>query len=324
MELTEEQKKRVEANIGLVRAHLKNRIPTPGQPNRLREYSDLFQEGCCGLIRAAQTYRADAHGDFPAYAFPRIRVAIHHALQQSFATVRIPIGSNGKAGEAIRRGCESLGHDDPPDRRRAERDDAKTAATSTIAEKYDRAVQAAKADWIERNRNAPVRAHVAERIVAERLLVPETHWRTSLKAIGLDAGVGKSTVLRWERRLVADIRNRLRNDDDVKKHLALNPVPGNDEPEHRKNIRLRDRADSPDGDLAAAGLATHIGRAGPRKVGRQSVSRLPDADQETRGRVLWELIEKVGFDPMELAGRLFGQLPDEQQDRFAQTLEACP
>ena len=88
--LTPEQQSLVSANIGLVGVHLRNRVPTPRQPTRQREYEDLFQEGCVALARAASSYDASQHGSFAAYALPRIRGAIHAALYEYFTTIRVP------------------------------------------------------------------------------------------------------------------------------------------------------------------------------------------------------------------------------------------
>ena len=51
--LSADQQALVARNLGLVGLHLRNRVPTPRQPMRQREYEDLFQEGCLALIRAA-------------------------------------------------------------------------------------------------------------------------------------------------------------------------------------------------------------------------------------------------------------------------------
>ncbi len=88
--LTEEQRRLVAENIGLVAVHLRRNISNLSVPRRDREWEDLFQEGCLGLIRAAVAYRAERGIPFVAFAFPRIRNAVSRALQRRFSTVYIP------------------------------------------------------------------------------------------------------------------------------------------------------------------------------------------------------------------------------------------
>ena len=63
--MTQEQRKIVEDNMGLVGKVIKDKVRRLGQPGT-PSYDDLFQTGCMGLIKAAMT---DKGGTFSTYAY---------------------------------------------------------------------------------------------------------------------------------------------------------------------------------------------------------------------------------------------------------------
>lgn len=63
--MTQEQRKIVEDNMGLVGKVIKDRVRQLGQPG-IPSYDDLFQTGCIGLIKAAMS---DKGGTFSTYAY---------------------------------------------------------------------------------------------------------------------------------------------------------------------------------------------------------------------------------------------------------------
>lgn len=63
--MTQEQRKIVEDNMGLVGKVIKDKVRQLGQPG-IPSYDDLFQTGCIGLIKAAMT---DKGGTFSTYAY---------------------------------------------------------------------------------------------------------------------------------------------------------------------------------------------------------------------------------------------------------------
>ena len=63
--MTQEQRKNVEDNMGLVGKVIKDKVRQLGQPGT-PSYDDLFQTGCMGLIKAAMT---DKGGTFSTYAY---------------------------------------------------------------------------------------------------------------------------------------------------------------------------------------------------------------------------------------------------------------
>lgn len=88
--LSADQRRLVEQNIGLVAVHIRRFVRGLAQPRRDREWDDLFQEGCLGLMRAAAIYRAESGIDFAAFALARVHGAIHKALHTRFATIAVP------------------------------------------------------------------------------------------------------------------------------------------------------------------------------------------------------------------------------------------
>jgi len=221
--LTPEQRSLVAANIGLVGVHLRNRVPTPRQPTRQREYEDLFQEGCVALARAAATYNASRHGPFAAYALPRIRGAIHAALHEYFSTIRVPIRICKRAkqdtDEANERhpALNSVQELTPEVARHL------PAAIPTgrggetirhaIRQRYERAVRLALADlqtrsWRQRN---PL--PIMRRLAAERLLIAQEDERTPLRQIARESGISSGRISAYERQLA----------DAVRAHFATDP-----------------------------------------------------------------------------------------------------
>src|SRR3990172_4876630 len=88
--LTDEQRRLVRDNVGLVAVHLRRNVANLIHPKREREWEDLFQEGCLGLIRAATAFRAERGIPFAAFALPRIHNAVSRALVTKFSTIYVP------------------------------------------------------------------------------------------------------------------------------------------------------------------------------------------------------------------------------------------
>lgn len=72
MKLTENQQKTVEENIGLVHFVIK-KLGFSRRKFRNLEYEDLFQSGCIGLCKAAETYDPGYGTAFSTYAYVVIR-----------------------------------------------------------------------------------------------------------------------------------------------------------------------------------------------------------------------------------------------------------
>jgi DNA-directed RNA polymerase specialized sigma subunit len=70
----------VRNNIGLVHVHMKHYVAPHHIPWTQREWEDLVQEGCLGLIRAAQDFKPESKIPFAAFALPRIHTAIRRVM----------------------------------------------------------------------------------------------------------------------------------------------------------------------------------------------------------------------------------------------------
>ncbi len=74
--------------MGLVAVHLRRYVANLGEPRRDREWEDLFQEGCIGLIRATVRFRPERGITFAAFALPRIHNAVSKAECYEFESRR--------------------------------------------------------------------------------------------------------------------------------------------------------------------------------------------------------------------------------------------
>lgn len=85
LSLTEEQRVKVEENMGLVGKVIRDCVHTLDK-GRIYNYDDLFQIGCIGLCKAAQTDQSGHEGAFSTYAYCLIRNEIYTQLE--YATRR--------------------------------------------------------------------------------------------------------------------------------------------------------------------------------------------------------------------------------------------
>jgi len=85
MSLTAEQQKLAEENMALVGQVIKERVDNPHKIG-IFTYKDLFQIGCIGLCKAAETYDSTGNVEFSTYAYILIRNEIYKSLE--YATVR--------------------------------------------------------------------------------------------------------------------------------------------------------------------------------------------------------------------------------------------
>jgi len=210
----------VAEHLGLVGVHLRRFVPTPLLPTRHREYEDLFQEGCVALARAAARYDPARDGSFASYALPRIRGAIHAALYEYFATVRVPVRKVRKAARVTRAkgGADSYSVQELTARMCARLEAPRTCGAHeetvrhVLWQRFERAVRLALEDLRKRRwrRRDPVA--IIERIAAERLLISEETDRTPLRRIAREAGVSSSRVCEYEALLMRTVRRYLARD----------------------------------------------------------------------------------------------------------------
>lgn len=224
--LTEAQRELVVRNIGLVGLHLRNRVPTPRQPTRMRERADLFQVGCMALIRAALRYDPALDGPFPAYALPRIRGAVFTAVHEYFATIRVPrdvivrqrkeLALNGRTSTPRFpiahqwRGQTNLAS---RARRATEPQEAGDPTIRALARsRFERAVQAALQDLRSRRWRRRNACEVMARIAAERILVSHSPQQTRTRQLSSLLGVSSGRISEYEHLLRETIQQHLRRD----------------------------------------------------------------------------------------------------------------
>ena len=243
--LTEQQRALVRDNLGLVLVHLRRHIRSVGAPHRDREWEDLFQEGCLGLVRAAAAYRPERGISFVAFALPRIRHMVSKAVQNAFATIRVP-------PKQLR--LRAVAHSPDVDQRfpapkvyslSAERCLGLAARESrgvngpyveTIGERLrQKFEQAARAAETELGGHISARGDLDRlvRVVTEdRLLVPRVDARQSIRSIAQQTQSSSARVTQTERRLTAMIRSVLEVDPEFKElwRLARADPMGTDVP----------------------------------------------------------------------------------------------
>ena len=82
LSLTEEQRVKVEENMGLVGKVIGDCVHTLDK-GCIYDYDDLFQIGCIGLCKAAQTDQGGHKGAFSTYAYCLIRNEIYTQLEDA-------------------------------------------------------------------------------------------------------------------------------------------------------------------------------------------------------------------------------------------------
>lgn len=306
--LTERQRRQVEENIGLVAVHLRRHIKGTAEATRDREREDLFQEGCLGLIQAVQTFRPQSGIPLPAYLLPRIHTAVSRALRGGFSTVRRPLYQPRRTAA-----CEETEYpttvaldfdpqDRRPDPRHALERSSEEKGTGTIGERirasYVRSVRRA-AEESKRARPARGdRAQLIDRLVEQRLLVPEAEARVSLHSLARQTRSSYARVAQCEKRILDRVRAEL-TDDAETQHLRE---------EARRNA---EGMETPiDARLEAELEQARIDRF---------IARLRAAPAERQGAVLLALIDAAGTCLETLARTLFASLPPRRHAEFLES-----
>lgn len=237
--LGEGQRHLVTENIGLVSVHLRRHVQNLSVPRRDREWEDLFQEGCLGLIQAAMAFRAERGIPFAAFALPRIHKAVSRALQTRFSTVYVPpkrrraravnqheTEPGRSTNERHRPQVHSLadGADSRLEDRRRREPWGEPAASDahssrdTIGQrlrgKYERAVRAACEAMSGKASIRGDRDKLVHIVVEERLLVPHEESRRALRQIARETRSSYARVAQCERRLGKTVRQALQGDPE--------------------------------------------------------------------------------------------------------------
>lgn len=246
--LTLEQRRLVEENIGLVAVHLRRYVRNLAEPRRDREWDDLFQEGCLGLIQAAVTFREQRGIPFAAFALPRIHNAVSRALHHKFSLVYVPPKARvansadpASADDNAKRASvkvHSLSEDAQrqlPDRRRHPFDssgdqDQQGPARETVGHrlrsKYERALDGA-CDAVSRGCSKRGDRDKLVRILKEeRFLIPREESKRALRQIARDTQSSYARVAQCDKQIGKTVRAALEADPEFHKlqqHARTDP-----------------------------------------------------------------------------------------------------
>lgn len=205
--LDAERAELVRTHVPLVGLHLKRRVGAAFRDRSRRNWDDLFQEGCLGLIKAALRFDATAGIPFPAFALPRIRCAINKALE---ALDDIP--EMDGAALLSTAGRKSLRiHDPLPDDAGAEA----AQREEHLRERLESAVRQAAARLDVPAPAASALSDAGTRLrtlVTERFLTCHAEDRRSLRTIARETGATYACVARYARDLRDATRETLSAD----------------------------------------------------------------------------------------------------------------
>ena len=307
--LSASQRALVQGNLGLVGVHLRRHVPNLTVVRRDREYDDLFQEGCLGLMRAAARWDPASGIPFAAYALPRIHNAISTALKCKFSTVYVPPRFGSKRGNTNDGTAEATDVVRPRDYSLTQAQWLSLTETPACAsvvsygetigdrvrDKYERAVQSGIETLKGRASVRGDREALLRIVARERLLVPNEESRRPLRQIARET---KSSYAR-----VAQCSTQLA--DEVKAALAGDPEFGE---------LLRQARDHADGFAAPIDKRTEcaLTEAGARAFGR----RFEHADGEVRGRLVYALMRRMDFDAVGFVRDGFGRLDRAQREQL--------
>lgn len=232
--LTETQRLLVAKNLGLVALHLRRNVRNLAAPRRDREWDDLFQEGCLGLIQAAIAFREERGIAFAAFALPRIHNAVSRALQRKFSTIYVPPQRAARQSETRKKvksdGVDTVAprvHSFPddaertlPDRRRPAGDHAIESRRSreTIGDrlrgKYERAL-AEVCDVVARGASKRGdRAELVRTLMQERFLIPQDESKRPMRQIARDTGSSYARVAQCDKQIGMALRELLGDDPE--------------------------------------------------------------------------------------------------------------
>jgi RNA polymerase sigma factor (sigma-70 family) len=286
--LSSEQQKLVVDHIAMVGMHLRKRVPTPRQPTRDRDYDDLFQEGCIGLLRAAARFRPGRDGVFAAFALHRIRGAVHAALHEHFSTIRVPMSAQRVPGERAGpshepvqslAGAKLLDESGPVGSA-----DGQETIRHMLRRRFERAVRLAVESTKMGPHATPQRNVAMTTIAAERLLISDESARTPLRRLADRTGISSGRACDYERRLLEHAREILARD--------------------AQTILLIQLARQEPGGFDALLDETHRQRLEAADV-RQFERRFADLDRQERAEILYGLVEASQASVEEVARNLY-------------------
>lgn len=235
--LTPEQVALVSDNLGLVGVHLRRNVANLHHLRRDREWEDLFQEGCLGLIAAAATYDPAQGIPFASYALPRIHNAVSTALHERFTLIRTPLPRRGTKnrhsierpdtrGDRVhslydldRHARDRLESRHDPSARFNDRDPQDLdldAVGERIVATYACAVNDALRELAGTRSSRGDRNKLMKLLADERWMIPEPSERRTLRQVARDTASSFARVVKADNDLASRIRAHLRENPDFR------------------------------------------------------------------------------------------------------------
>lgn len=222
--LDDQQQLLVNGNIGLVYVHLKNYVTPHRIPWTRREWEDLVQEGCLGLIRAAQDFNPKGKIPFAAFALPRIHTAVRRCMMQRFGNGIAFAGGESPAKRSLF-GTSHKPDWSPRKRKRIPAEDPlevlgdwwgsnEDTLGVRLREKYERAVHRAVAHILAQEDADNDQSELLRVLAADRHLVPDIHARKPYRQIAKRMNAPYAKIIQLDRRLREAIRLSLERDPE--------------------------------------------------------------------------------------------------------------
>lgn len=226
--LGEEGRRLVRENMGIVAVHLRRFVAGVSRRRSDREWDDLFQEGCLGLIRAAAEFQAERGIPFVAFALPRIHTAVRRVLLARSSAAAGPRRELVSTMEPVETG--SRGDPNRPPKRRSTSADASrrlrdsrrhapdAACGETVGErlreKYERAVRCAAEEVLRRVSLRSDRDKLVRALTEERYLVPHEDEKRSYRKIAAQTRSSYARVAQCDKHMSDAIRRALEADPE--------------------------------------------------------------------------------------------------------------
>ncbi len=230
--LTTQQRQLVSDNLGLVAVHIKRFVKGLNHPRRDREWDDLFQEGCLGLIDAARRYGREHDMPFASFALPRIRNAVNKALHNYFNTIYVP--PKQQANQSSPPIAMAISSDDTLTQIRTVDDSNHADHTigDHIRHRYVAAVSQTATRMMRQRSTRGDRAQLIRTIIKQRLMIPDEDDKTGLRQIARDTQSSYARVAQCEKQFIKIMRDVLKADEAFRilaRHAKSSPL-GMDHP----------------------------------------------------------------------------------------------
>jgi hypothetical protein len=307
--LTERQRELVRQNLGLVAVHIRRHVGTPDSLAGGREWQELFQEGCLGLITAARAHRRSMATPFAAFALPRIRRAIARALEREERARRAArtLGrqqAGTPAPEPFEDDTSPVGAARASSREEGDRHDphgaaAEPAARDTVGDrlraKYERAVRYTGDALAARPLARDNHERIVRALVDGRYLIPSDECKRPLREIARGAGCSIMRVARCDRELHIALKRLLTSDPELAtlRRIARTHPMG-----------------------VAAVIDPALERELARSAGVEFASRVRRSAPSRRAAAMRDLLLEADVDLEKWTPRVFQKLPPAARERL--------